>query len=90
VKELTEGLLDKAANAGAEYADVRIEETEGTTIRMVAPTEADIRASRKAGYSVRLLVHGAWGFAAEQETDPAGTHEVVTRAVSMARSGSPG
>jgi predicted Zn-dependent protease len=85
VKELTEGLLDKAANAG-----VRVEETEGTTIRMVAPTEADIRAFREAGYSVRLLVHGACGFAAGQETDHAGTHDVVTRAVSMARSGSPG
>jgi predicted Zn-dependent protease len=59
VNELTEGMLDKAANAGAEYADIRVEETEGTTIRMVSPTEPDIRASREAGYSIRLLVHRA-------------------------------
>lgn len=37
MKELTEGMLDNAANAGAEYADVRVEENEGTAIRMVAP-----------------------------------------------------
>ncbi|MEW6262731.1 MAG: TldD/PmbA family protein [Thermodesulfobacteriota bacterium] len=85
MKTLTRSLLNKAANAGVEHADVRVEKTEGANIRVARTGETEIKATHEAGYSVRVLVDGVWGFAAGQDTSDAGLDEVVTRAVTMAR-----
>jgi TldD protein len=84
-KTLVNRLLSKARDAGAQYVDVRVEEVEGTTIRMAQPDEADIRTYREGGYSVRALVNGAWGFGAGQDRGQDGVDEVAARAVAMAR-----
>lgn len=85
MKALTELLLNLSARAGADRADVRVEETEGTTIRAARDGETEVRTGREAGFSVRVLIDGAWGFAAGQETEGKGPEEVVARAVTMAR-----
>jgi TldD protein len=85
MKDLANRLLSRARDAGARYVDVRVEEVEGTTIRMAKPDEADIRTYREGGYSVRALVDGAWGFGAGQDMSQDGVDEVAARAVSMAR-----
>ncbi len=85
MKALTESLLERLSKAGVEYADVRVEENEGTTIRVAGDEHPEIQAARTAGYSVRVLDGGAWGFAAGQRIDSAGLDEVVARAVAMAR-----
>jgi TldD protein len=85
MKDLVKHLLSRAQDAGARYVDVRVEEAEGTTIRMARPDEADIRTYREEGYSVRALADGAWGFAAGQDVSQEGMDEVAVRAVSMAR-----
>lgn len=85
MKMLAELLLSKTSTAGVEYSDVRVEENEGTTIRAAGDQRPEIQAVRTAGYSVRVLVDGAWGFAAGQRTDKKGLDEAVYRAVAMAR-----
>jgi len=85
MKNITDRLLSRTRDAGAQYVDVRVEEAEGTTIRMARPDEADIRTYRETGYSVRALVDGAWGFAAGQDLGRDGLDEVADRAATMAR-----
>ena len=61
--ELDEALAEAAA-LGAEFADVRLSETEELRLYAVSGRPVDERVEGNAGIGVRALVDGAWGFAA--------------------------
>ena len=56
--------LECAENAGASYADVRIVEERERTIGVRLGEVGQIRQSESLGTGVRVLVDGAWGYAA--------------------------
>ena len=64
MREIAERALQVALDAGADYADVRVQEleTEGLAVRNGILETAEHDTS--AGVGVRVLVEGAWGFAA--------------------------
>jgi TldD protein len=70
VKDLIERALDAAQRGGAAYADVRVveRESEGLTVKNGALEAASSNTS--AGFGVRVLVDGAWGFSSSAELDP--------------------
>ncbi|MBD5605756.1 MAG: hypothetical protein IAI48_11815, partial [Candidatus Eremiobacteraeota bacterium] len=79
--------LDTASARGAAYADVRFEEDRAERIEVRNGSVATLTDRTSAGYGVRALFDGAWGFAARADTSDAGIDRTAARAVEIARAG---
>jgi TldD protein len=85
VTELIDLALDAAQVAGAAYADVRVVErdTESLTVK-----NGNLEASssqRTAGFGIRVLLGGAWGFAGSARLERDEVERVAREAVAIAR-----
>jgi TldD protein len=78
-------VLDTALACGADYADVRFERSRSERIDVRNGEVAGCSDARSAGFGVRALVRGAWGFAASARFDDAGLDATAARAVDAAR-----
>jgi TldD protein len=85
VKVLAERVLGTASLHGAEYADVRWVETRTQTLAVRNGEVDGLAEDVSSGFGVRVLVDGAWGFAAAAETDAATAERVAADAVAIAR-----
>jgi len=85
VKELIDRALDAAQRGGADYADVRVveRETEGLTVKNGALEAASSNAS--AGFGIRVLVDGAWGFSSSALLEPNEAERIGREALEIAR-----
>ena len=85
MKGLAEAAVDAAVGAGASYADARAVSLR----RQYAITKNgqvdDLSDAESEGVGVRVLVDGAWGFAAEGRLDEAAARDAALRAVEFAR-----
>ena len=84
MKELIERTLDAAQRGGAAYADVRVVErvNEGITVKNGALEAASSNAS--AGFGVRVLADGAWGFSSSSILDADEAERVTREALEIA------
>ncbi|MFT4247998.1 MAG: TldD/PmbA family protein [Pseudomonas sp.] len=84
-KRLADAGLDAARKAGASYADVRI----GRYLRQFVITREDkvqnVVNTESTGAGVRVIVNGAWGFAATNELTDAGVARAAQQAAAIAR-----
>lgn len=62
--EFAELALKRITASGAEYGDIRIQDSTTEQIEGEDHRIASIRDIRDIGFGVRVLYHGAWGFAA--------------------------
>jgi TldD protein len=62
--EFAELALKRIAASGAEYGDIRIQDSSTEHIEGEDRRIASIRDIKDIGFGVRVLYHGAWGFAA--------------------------
>src|SRR4029077_11563537 len=62
--ELAELALKRVVASGAEYGDIRLLDSTTQTIRGEDRRIASIREAQDSGFGIRVLYHGAWGFAA--------------------------
>ena len=62
--EFAELALKRIAASGAEYGDIRIQDSTTEHIEGEDRRIASIKDVRDIGFGVRVLYHGAWGFAA--------------------------
>lgn len=85
MKELIERALDAAQRGGAGYADVRVveRENESLTVKNGALEAASVNVS--AGFGVRVLVDGAWGFSASSLMEPSEADRIAAEALAIAR-----
>jgi TldD protein len=85
LRDLVNRALDAATGSGAGFADIRVveHETEGLTVKN--GSLASVANDRSAGFGVRALVDGAWGFASSPDLEPAEAERVARRAVAIAR-----
>jgi TldD protein len=85
VNDLIDRALDAADRLGAGYAEVRIAErkTEGLTVKNGQLEAAT--SSESAGFGIRVLVDGAWGFSASAVLDPEEADRIANEAVEIAR-----
>jgi TldD protein len=85
VKDLIDRALDVADGGGASYADVRMveRETEQLTVKNGALEAATSNVS--AGFGVRVLVDGAWGFSSSAIVEPAEAERIAREALEIAR-----
>ncbi|MEO6294724.1 MAG: TldD/PmbA family protein [Candidatus Limnocylindria bacterium] len=85
MKSLIERALDAAQRGGAQYADIRVveRETEGLTVKNGRLEAANSNTS--AGFGVRVLVDGAWGFSSSAALDREEAERITREALEIAR-----
>jgi TldD protein len=85
MQEFALNTLDLAVQRGASYADVRVVErrTEHLSIKNARPERCTM--AEDAGFGVRVLAAGAWGFSASSDFTAEAASAAVDRALSIAR-----
>ena len=84
-REFLEEVLRLAKKQGAEYADCRLyPHTESEHIKLENGQITTLNSSQSAGFGVRVLAQGSWGFYATPILDRQKIQEVVKRAVHSA------
>ena len=82
-------ILDRALNAaqlaGASYADARVVESRSQFLEVKNRQVSALQESGTLGLGVRVLVNGAWGFAASAEPSMAEAERCAALAVRIAR-----
>jgi len=78
--------LSTARRRGATYADVRIVRRRSERVATRDDVLVGVRSDESYGVGVRVLVDGAWGFAASSRVDPKEAARAAERAVELARS----
>ena len=79
------GIVDSATRRGAAYADAREVEREAERIDVKDGSVEAIDRSADRGVGVRVLVNGAWGFAATDRPDDVSLAKAVDDALARAR-----
>ncbi len=84
LKKLADAALQRARDFNAEHADFRLERirTQGVTLRDAALVDAS--ESDDVGFAVRVIVDGAWGFAAGSALSTDEVVRVTEQAVRVA------
>ena len=85
MEELLEGALDAAVAAGASYADVRSVEATSEALSVRGDVVEALERSDSEGFGVRVLVDGAWGYAASYDLARSSATSTATAAVGIAR-----
>ncbi|HMS83305.1 MAG TPA: TldD/PmbA family protein [Nitrospira sp.] len=83
--EFAELALKRIAASGAEYGDIRIQDSHTEHIEGEDRRIASIRDIRDTGFGVRVLYHGAWGFAASSVLSLEEVPRVADLAVEIAK-----
>ncbi len=83
-KDIVEEALAGARERGAQFADIRLEASEGTLIS-AKDGRTKINSSNEQGAGIRAFLDGAWGFAFTTEVDRRGLIACAERAVSLAK-----
>ncbi|WP_313460598.1 TldD/PmbA family protein [Stenotrophomonas sp.] len=84
-KVLAEAALAAAKRAGASYCDVRIGRYLNQAVITREAQVQNVTNSESSGIGIRVIVNGAWGFAATREQTPAAVLAAVNQAAAIAR-----
>jgi TldD protein len=84
-KDLAAWALDTAAQRGAAYADVRVVQERSRALATKNGKIGNASDSQSLGFSVRVIVNGAWGFAASADMSRAAVDATAARAVEIAK-----
>lgn len=83
--EMAEAALAHAATLGASYADIRINRYRRESIATREQQVQNVSRSTSYGFGLRVLVNGAWGFAASNVVEPAAARGAAEQAVAIAK-----
>jgi TldD protein len=83
--DLTDRALDTATAKGATYADVRVVRRLEESITIKTGRVEGVASAESEGFGVRVLIDGAWGFAASHILTAAEADRVAGEAVRIAR-----
>jgi TldD protein len=83
--EAADAALARATALGASYADIRINRYRRESIATRERQVQNVSRSSSYGMGLRVLVDGAWGFAAINKVDPASARGIAEQAVAIAR-----
>jgi TldD protein len=88
-RELARRAVDAARQAGASYADCRVSRNRTQNVFTREQRVQGIVDNETSGFGVRVLVDGAWGFAASRDVTPDEVVRVARLAVAQARANRP-
>jgi TldD protein len=83
--DAAEAALARAAALGASYADIRVNRYRRESIATRERQVQNVSRSSSYGMGLRVLVDGAWGFAAINRVDPASARSIADQAVAIAK-----
>jgi predicted Zn-dependent protease len=83
--EAADAALARASALGASYADIRINRYRRESIATRERQVQNVSRSTSYGLGFRVLVNGAWGFAATNRVEPAAARAAADHAVAIAR-----
>ena len=83
--EAAEAALAQAAALGASYADIRVSRYRRESIATREQQVQNVQRSASYGMGLRVLVNGAWGFAATNRVEPSAARLIAEQAVAIAR-----
>ena len=89
-KALADAVLAQARAGGASYCDVRIGRYLNQAIQTREDRVLNVTNSESSGVGIRVIVDGAWGFAATHRQTADGVRETVARALAVARANAEG
>jgi len=81
---IQDAALSECARFGASYAAVRVHQTRHRYLHLRDLAVETAVDQRSIGVGVRVIVDGAWGFAATSDTSPAAVRTVARRACELA------
>jgi TldD protein len=84
LRPLADAALTRARALGVSHADFRLERVRSASLRLRDARPAGGSDSMQLGYAVRVVVNGAWGFAAGVDLTPAAVARVAEQAVAVA------
>src|SRR5437868_13989339 len=76
--------ISRAKKLGATYADIRINRYRNESIFTREQQVQNVSRSQNFGFGVRVLVKGAWGFAASYVVTPESVKRITEKAVEVA------
>jgi TldD protein len=85
IRDLCLRALEAARGAGASYADVRVGRNRSQSVSTREQQITGANESETFGFGVRVLVDGAWGFAASRELTRDEVVKIARSAVAQAR-----
>lgn len=85
IRTLCQRALDAARSAGAGYADIRVTRTRSQSVSTRERQITGASDSETVGFGIRVLVDGAWGFAASRELTQGEVVQVARLAVRQAK-----
>ena len=85
MRDLTSRALDTATSLGASYADVRVVRRVEESINIKSGRLEGVSGGEEEGFGVRVLVDGAWGFAASHHLGTDEADRVAAEAVRIAK-----
>jgi TldD protein len=85
LRNLADAALSCARALGAGHADFRLERVRSASLRLRDARPSGTSDSLQLGYAVRVVLNGAWGFAAGVDLTPEGAARVAEQAVAVAR-----
>jgi TldD protein len=83
--DITGRALDTATALGASYADIRVVRRLEESITIKSARVEGVQSGETEGFGVRVIVDGAWGFAASHHLSTAEADRVAAEAVRIAR-----
>lgn len=86
--KLADLALTVTRDEGATYADIRIEEITEENVSVGNGSVEQVEKSTDFGFGVRVIVNGAWGFAASADVNPEGIEKISRQAAEIARASS--
>jgi len=85
LEDLASRTIDHAMRLGAEFADLRLESSQGTNIVVMDGKTKTVTAQLSNGCGVRAFIDGAWGFAVTNDISQPSLSAASESAVKMAR-----
>jgi TldD protein len=85
MRDLTDRALDTASTLGASYADARVVRRLDESISIKTGRVEGVASGESEGFGVRVVVDGAWGFAASHILNTTEADRVAGEAVRIAR-----
>ncbi|WP_329568757.1 TldD/PmbA family protein [Kitasatospora sp. NBC_01266] len=85
LRRLAAAALDRARQLGVEHADFRLERVRSASWRLRDAKPAGSSDTLQLGFAVRVLLDGAWGFAAGVDLTEQAAAQVAEQAVAVAR-----
>jgi len=88
MRKLAESLRDEALRRKVDFMDIRIAESDHTSISLQDSKADKVVYGRAVGMGIRVLLNGVWGFASSSGAERAAALECLESAISMAKASS--